>query len=55
MKIEKQAHFSDNLIATCPKWIKKYTIHRDELTIEIQSQDIKKVLFFFTKLYKYSV
>jgi len=46
MKIENLAHFSDSLIATCPKWIKKYTIHRNELTIEIHPQDIKRVLSF---------
>ena len=46
MKLKKLTHFSDNLIATCPKWIKKYTIHRNELTIEIQHQDIKKVISF---------
>ena len=46
MKIKKLAHFSNSLITMCPKWIKKYTVLRNELTIEIDSKDVKKVLIF---------
>ena len=46
MKIKKLAHFSDSLIAMCPKWIEKYTILKNELTLEINPQNINKVLYF---------